>query len=381
MIIVFTESFELREWNGYNARYIKGVSGSHNGPMYLAEGFADAGHRVYFVSITNAMEPREYNGVVYCNFDDFQDLEYCDLIVATNNIRDLKILKKIGNYKRLAFIMHNELFNNDPQFMHMFGPFYRIADDRLAMIYLSQNGKDNILNMQNFLFPCQNAILPNCLNLKEIIPFQVEKKENAFVFFPVIERGYGMVRDLLNHFPDFKLITNTYDTNNLKFINPNHQIEFTENSSKLKVYHALSRSKYFVYSLVNYEKIHPHYDKGSIHYDTFGYVVIEAFLHGVIVIAPKMEVFEQIFGDAICYIDTEDIIPKHFMSKWKQRNENFGKPILNRYVDKIQFLEDHPEVRQQYIEKGLEVGKQFCHKKVAKRYLDALFPVSPAVST
>ena len=48
MIIVFTESFELNGWNGYNARYIKGVSGSHNGPMYLAEGLADAGHRVYF---------------------------------------------------------------------------------------------------------------------------------------------------------------------------------------------------------------------------------------------------------------------------------------------------------------------------------------------
>ena len=380
MIIVFTESFELNGWNGYNARYIKGVSGSHNGPMYLAEGLADAGHRVYFVSIINVMEPREYNGVVYCNLDNFQTLEYCDLIVTTNNVRDLHIFKKIDNYKRLAFVMHNELFNNDPNNMHNFMPFYHKANDRLSIIFLNQNAKDNILRMQDFLIPCVNAILPNCLNLKEIIPFQAEKKENAFVFFPVIERGYGMVRDLLNYFPDFKLIINTYDTNNLQFINSNHQIEFTENSSKLKVYNALSRGKYFVYSLVNYEKIHPYYDKGSIHYDTFGYVVLEALLHGVIVIAPKMEVFEELFGDAICYIDTEDIIPKHFMSKWKQQNENFGKPILNRYVDKIKFLEDHPEVRQQYIEKGLEVGKKFCHKTVAKRYLEARFPV-PSIST
>ena len=187
-----------------------------------------------------------------------------------------------------------------------------------------------------------------------------------------MERGYGMVRDVLEHFPDFKLIMNTYNDKNRAFLTTNSQTQFTEDSSKMKVYEALSRGKYFVYSLVNSEQINANYGKGAIHYDTFAYVVLEALLHGVVVIAPRMAVFMEIYGDAICYVETEDVIPAHFLSRWKQSNENFGKPILDRYVEKIRMLEANPEIRQQYIAKGLEVGKQFCHKKVTERFVKAL---------
>ena len=374
MIIVFTESFKIFGWNGYNARAIKGVSGSHNGPMYLAEGFAEAGHTVYFVALNKTIEPLEYKGVKYINYDEFERQEHCDLIVTTNNIQDLIILNKIGHYHRLAMIMHNELFNDDAKHMHDFNPFFRNVNDRFHMIYLSQNAKDNILFMQNFLIPCNNHILPNSLDLSEIVPYDAAKKEDLFVFFPVMERGYGMVRDVLEHFPDFKLVMNTYNDKNKEFLTINSQTQFTEDSSKIKVYDALSRGKYFVYSLVNSEEINANYSKGAIHYDTFAYVVLEALLHGVVVIAPRMAVFVEIYGDAICYVDTDDLIPAHFLSRWKQNNENFGKPILDRYVETIQRLEANPDIRQQYIEKGLEVGKQFCHQKVAGRFLEALFP-------
>ena len=374
MIIVFTESFKIFGWNGYNARYVKGVSGSHNGPMYLAEGFAEAGHTVYFVALNKTIECTEYKGVKYHNYDDFDYQNHCDLIVTTNNIHDLIILNKIRNYRHLAMIMHNELFNDDSNHMHDFNPFFRNVNDRFQMIYLSQNAKENILFMQNFLVPCNSKILPNSLDLSEIIPYDENKKEDLFVFFPVMERGYGMVHDLLDIFPNFKLIMNTYNDKNKEFLTINSQTQFTEDSSKMKVYEALSRGKYFVYSLVNSEQINANYAKGSIHYDTFAYVILEALLHGVVVIAPKMAVFDEIYGDAICYIETDDLIPKHFLSRWKQHNENFGKPILDRYAEKIKMLEANPDIRQQYIQKGLEVSKQFCNKKVANRFLEALFP-------
>ena len=45
-----------------------------------------------------------------------------------------------------------------------------------------------------------------------------------------------------------------------------------------------------------------------IHVDTFGYVIVEALAYGVIVVAPKMKVYEEIYGDAICYVDSTGII-------------------------------------------------------------------------
>lgn len=379
MRIVFTESFKIH-WNGYNARHKKGVSGSHNGPMFMAEGLAAMGHEILFVSMRDHMEPGFHKGVQYINYSQYPPTtdpkhSCCDVIITTNNIYDLKIIDKIPYYKRVVLVMHNEFFNDDENNRHDFRPLYDKIDDRYIMQFFCQNSKDNILRMQPNFVPCRSIILPNSLDLSELAPQPpLENKKNQFVFFPVVERGFGMCTDLLDHFPDFELVTNTYDDFCLSYIPHHPRIRFTANSSKMEVYRALADSKYFVYSLVNYENINPHYDKGSIHYDTFGYVVIEALLHGVVVVAPKMEVFVQLFGDAICYVEMDDVVEPHYFTEWRKNNETFGRPVLDRYVAIIRTLETNPEMRAEYVRRGKALALKFCNHNVAEALCMAVQP-------
>ena len=109
-----------------------------------------------------------------------------------------------------------------------------------------------------------------------------------------------------------------------------------------------------------------------IHYDTFGYVVLEALVHGVVVIAPKMAVYEELFGDAVCYIDTDDIIPKDDLIHWNKWNKNFGVPIINRYVEKIKLLEDNVKLYNEYVKRGLALKETYSNIKIANNLLDML---------
>jgi glycosyltransferase involved in cell wall biosynthesis len=150
----------------------------------------------------------------------------------------------------------------------------------------------------------------------------------------------------------------------------NDQFILTSNSSKNTIVNYLSKSKYFVYPLINL-------DNNFIHYDTFAYVVLEALLHGVIVIAPKIAVYEELYGDSICYIDTDDIISKEDLTVWKNYHKeyysfksvpNFGYPCVNRYVDKINLLESNPSLRNEYIEKGLKLKDKFSNINITNQF-------------
>jgi hypothetical protein len=97
MKFVFTESFNIEPWNGYIARYRKGISGSHNASMFLAEEMARLGHDVEFVSINNKMLPNTYLKVKYINYEQYEPTD-CDYIIMTYEVNNAKILNKISEY-------------------------------------------------------------------------------------------------------------------------------------------------------------------------------------------------------------------------------------------------------------------------------------------
>ena len=90
MKFIFVDSFDL-VWNGKTARYDKGISGSHNGHMYLAEGLAlDKNNNVEIVSTKNNMIEDTYMGVKYTNICNFEKTS-CDYIVIMNFLNSLQI--------------------------------------------------------------------------------------------------------------------------------------------------------------------------------------------------------------------------------------------------------------------------------------------------
>jgi len=134
MKFIFTESFKIKDWNGYVARYVKGVSGSHSAPMYLAEGLAAKGHEVEFVSINNNFIPTSYLNVKYTNLKEFEPT-MCDYIITTNYTTDLAILNKIRELKKIILLMHNDLvYNEDKLHEHIFKQFDK---SKILIAYLS----------------------------------------------------------------------------------------------------------------------------------------------------------------------------------------------------------------------------------------------------
>jgi glycosyltransferase involved in cell wall biosynthesis len=167
-----------------------------------------------------------------------------------------------------------------------------------------------------------------------------------------------MAIEIVNKLDNFVLYANTYAEENRALTNSHNKVIQTTGFSKYDIFNYLVNSKYFVYPLINL-------DNNCIHYDTFGYVVLEALLHGVVVIAPKIKVYEELYGDAICYIDTEGIIPEEDLLYWKKANPNFGFPIMDRYLEKIRLLESSEKLRKHYIEKGIEVCKKYSNIDIA----------------
>jgi hypothetical protein len=104
-------------------------------------------------------------------------------------------------------------------------------------------------------------------------------------------------------------------------------------------------------------------------YSGHAYVVLESLLLGVVVIVPKIQVFVELYGDAVCYIETDDLIPEQYLLYWKQCNSNFGYPMLDRYVEKVKWLDNNPEIRKEYIEKGLRLYDKFSNNKISSELM------------
>jgi hypothetical protein len=394
MKFIFTESFSLK-WNGYIARNEKGISGTHNASMYLAEALANLGHDVTMLNTScylkniihrdryskrisikgteiiynNNIIIGEHLGVKYINISDIEDSIDCDYIITTYNVDDLDILKKVNNYKKVIMIINNPFTGaNNIELLKNFDK------NKIIIAYISNYSKDNILLLKEFL-PISDygflnnynsILLYNSIDINDIKP--IVEKENSFIFFACLERGYKVALEVRNRFnPEFKMYTNTYDDKNRKKIEVNNNIIMTENTSKNNIFEYCAKGKYFVYSLVDL-------DTGYVHNDTFAYVVLEALLHGVVVITPRLLLFEELYGDAICYIETDDIIPRVELThtKWNNKNSNFGLPLVDRYVEKLRLLESNKELYNSYVQKGLLLKDKFDNKKVVNVLLNAI---------
>ena len=344
----------MLKFNGFTARNNEGISGSETALMYLAEGLAeDLNNLVIIVSTTNTIVEGEHLNVRYINLCNFNN-QLCDYIITNNNLLYLdSFMDKITNYNKIIILTHNDL--------HNFHILQSINKDKITIGYISQFAKENILIVQPFLNDYDNILIHNSINLNDF-NYEINNKENALCFFACVERGYKMVVNIHHKLNNYILYTNTYANQHRYLLNNVNNSIVTENSSKYTTHNYIAKSKYFIYPLINL-------DNNMIHYDTFAYVVLEALLLGTIVITPKIKVFEELYGDAICYIDTDDLIPQNYLTYWKQSNANFGLPLLDRYVEKIRLLDNDDNLRNSFIKKGLLLKNTYSHNKISSDFM------------
>jgi hypothetical protein len=265
----------------------------------------------------------------------------------------------VGNYKKIIILTHNDLNNTEK--------LLNINKGKIIIAFISEFAKVNIIMIQPFLNDYQHILLYNSID-SDVISF-AEKDEKSLCYFACIERGFKMVLKILEKLNGFKLNMCSYYTRAYKRAYKREykikNINILNNTSKQNVLLYTAKSKYFIYPLINL-------DNNMIHYDTFGYVVLEALLNKTIVIAPKIKVYEELYGDAVCYIDTDDIIPQEDLLYWQKINSNFGLPLLDRYVEKIKLLETDEALYNQYIEKGLMLKDKFCNIKISNQLMEYL---------
>jgi FkbM family methyltransferase len=364
MKFVFVETLPLPRWNGTESRITRGVSGTHAAIINLAEALVMQNHSCIVVSTTNNIKEDICNGVHYLNIEHFEE-QSCDYVIATNYINEMVILNKITNYKKVIFILHNELANL--VLSYEYSPFTNIPRNKVLLAYISENSKMNILKMQPFLGDYDNMLLYNSISDNDIHPFHREEKLNHIVFFACIERGLKYTMDIVRQLPNFKLITKTYDEFTWQQFEPTEQTVILQESSKNAVMRELCKAKYFIYPLLNK-------DYHIIHYDTFGYVILEALMHGVVVIVPRMAVYYELFGDALCYIDSEGIIDPNDFVYWERGHQklNFGYIVFQKYLDRINELENNVDLRNEFINKGLKLREKFLNTNISKLLCEKL---------
>lgn len=356
--VVFIESFlnMSTPWNGRMMREEVGISGSHTAIIYLAEEIASwDNYNVYVLS--HGVIDEDYKNVKYRLIENVNNIE-CDVAIITFNLEDIVTLASKLTFRGKRNII--SVLGCDLCHTERIGHF-NIEND-LTVIHLTNNVREisKAKNVCAVHYPYD--IIPNSLDIDDLCePLAV--KENAFVYFPCYERGFEISKAVASHFTDFVLYCNTYYNefrgkmplaDNIKRISDS-------SSPKKMIYSYLAKSKYFVYPLINL-------DNHMIHYDTFGYVVIEALLHGVVVLTPRLKVFEELYGSAVCYVDCEDIVDPIVLNTWGHREHNLGIPMIERYIAKINELENDKGLYESFVKKGLELRDKFSKKTVGEAY-------------
>lgn len=374
LVLVFTESYiplDAPKWNGETYRKKKGLSGTHAASIYLAEAFAALGHFVYFMA--DSVEVGEYKGVYYIQPNMVTHIE-CDIFVATNHMIDLMLLTRFPFiFKKAMMIM-----NNDP--IHAEGSTFVMAQfnaEKFVFAHVSRFTKYNVLFTAQWIERYEQQVLYDTIDIEEIpLPIDFTAKKKHFVFFACLERGGQISFQTATYFPDFEFHTNTYAFHHTKESIQDHfttydehnQLVIVSSGAKDTIYQELRIAKYFVYPIVNSDTLH-------IHYDTFGYVVLEALLHGVVVIAPRIGCFEELFDDAIAYVEVDDLLPTEYLSQW--RHDFPDDPDLftlycERFRAKVEQLENNSTLYTHYAMKGIALREKFSNLRIA-RMLESYF--------
>jgi glycosyltransferase involved in cell wall biosynthesis len=351
---LFIDSLVNHKWNGLLLREKEGVSGTTISSVFLAEGLAKKGFICDFISISDNIDECNYLGVNYIKQKNLKK-NYAFIVISWH-LKDLEIFNITQIYFfKIFVIMGNHLAPETPA-------VFESQRQNIIILWISEFSKINILKEQPYLSLHPNFMLHNSIDLNDLVEIK-QKKNNNIVFFASPERGLKMVSLLIKSFPSLQLITNNYNQQKLDYLENNDQVFYTTNTSKKTILSVLARSKYFVYPVFNI-------DNNVVHYDCGPYVILEALLEGCIVIAPRMALFEELYGDAIFYVNSDGIIPKEYLEKsnYFVKHNEFGYPMMERYKTAIQTLESSENLRNIYITKGVSIKERYCNQRTTDKF-------------
>jgi glycosyltransferase involved in cell wall biosynthesis len=365
--IVIGNSRRSNYLNGFNLRYGNGGgSGTDTSSLLIAEYLANQGHEVVFV--TEKLEPQleadyqkrgrkyvpgeSFYGVKYTNMDfDGIENKTFDILVSMLWFHDydklpITVTKSLIYWSHMQWVYGIDQITNFVKNNNLSLGFVHISDWEKGMtggLTESIKNKEENVNVQITTIP--NPIMDEMI--EQVLSSNPRRKPHKFVFHAAWARGGNVaveaVREL--NFPDSEFHAFDY-----LMATHNHQDSFFNlhnGVDKKTLFTNIAESEYFIYPLYT-----PYQD---VHKDTFSCVVAEAIALGAIVVTYPLGALPENFEGYCAWLDFPPDTNPEQMQKEALTKDLDGKfKITSNIVEKINFLEANPHIKNEIRQKGKE---------------------------
>jgi glycosyltransferase involved in cell wall biosynthesis len=365
--IVIGNSRRSNYLNGFNLRYGNGGgSGTDTSSLLIAEHLANQGHEVVFV--TEKLEPQleadyqkrgrkyvpgeSFYGVKYTNMDfDGIENKTFDILVSMLWFHDydklpITVTKSLIYWSHMQWVYGIDQITNFVKNNNLSLGFVHISEWEKGMtggLTESIKNKEENVNVQITTIP--NPIMDEMI--EQVLSSNPRRKPHKFVFHAAWARGGNVaveaVREL--NFPDSEFHAFDY-----LMATHNHQDSFFNlhnGVDKKTLFTNIAESEYFIYPLYT-----PYQD---VHKDTFSCVVAEAIALGAIVVTYPLGALPENFEGYCAWLDFPPDTNPEQMQKEALTKDLDGKfKITSNIVEKINFLEANPHIKNEIRQKGKE---------------------------
>jgi len=335
-IVVGNES-RSGELNGHNIRYGgTGGSGTESSVIYAAEYLSSIGYDVT-IALERCEVPLFSNGVFYTNlnFTNANNLEY-DILITCLWFRDydklpIKVSKALIYWCHLAWgYSYNEMIKYISENNLKFG-----------LVSISEWAKNHNLEIydifKNNNFDPTHIIIPNSVAtdiIKETLSNPPQRHPHRFVHHGQWSRGGDTA---LRAIKELNWIDSEFKS--FDYIDKKNGLD------KKSLFNVIASSEYFIYPQITYGK--------SVYKDTFSVSIAEAIGLGVIVLTYPLGAVPEYFGDYCQFLDYPPNINIEKLNT-ERLSEEPGLDYTQNIVEKINWLEANPQIKEEIREKGIK---------------------------
>lgn len=362
--IVIGNSRRSNYLNGYTLRYAKGSgSGTDGSTILVAEYLAKQGHEVVFVAdkLEEALEEEYKNmGRVYIPGQEFYGVKYTNINFDGIENKEFDVLVSMlwfHDYEKLPIKVTKSLvYWSHMQWIYGLGEITQYCNKNnlaLRIVNISnweaEMNKSTLKCMIDAHEDTKSYLIPNPIVdelVTEVLNDAPQRKPHKFVFHASWARGGNVAVEAVRKL-DFEdkefhafdyLITIHHHTDS--FFHKHDGVD------KKTLFKHIAESEYFLYPLYT-----PYKD---VHKDTFSCVVAEAIALGATVITYPLGALPENFDGYCVWLDP----PPNSKPLSEMQKESLSKDEEGIYtytdniVEKIKYLEEHPEVKEEIRKKG-----------------------------
>ena len=335
-IIVGNES-RSGELTGYNLRYGgTGASGTESSVIYAAEYLSSIGYDVT-IALERCQTPSSSNGVFYTdfNFNNVNNLEY-DILISCLwfNAYDklpIKVSKALIYWCHLAWgYSYAEMIQYIKENNLKFG--------LVSVSGWAKNHNSEIYNIfKNNDIDSSHITIPNSVAIdviKETLSNSPQRYPHRFVHHGQWSRGGATALRAIKelNWPDAEFRSFDY-------------LDKANGLDKKTLFNIIASSEYFIYPQITHGKL--------VYKDTFSVSIAEAIGLGVIVLTYPLGAVPEYFGNYCQFLEYPPNVNIEKLNT-ERLSEEPGLDYTQNIIEKINWLEANPQIKEEIREKGIE---------------------------